>query len=90
MIDRHTKEAAMSSIKVAITLDSETLRRVDELVSERVFPSRSRAVQVAVAEKLARMEQTRLAEQCARLDPAFEQQLAEEGLGEEMDSWPAW
>lgn len=80
----------MSSVKVAITLDSETLRRVDELVSERVFPSRSRAVQVAVAEKLARMEQTRLAEQCARLDPGFEQQLAEEGLGEEMDSWPAW
>ena len=80
----------MGSVKVAITLDSETLRRVDELVSGRVFPSRSRAVQVAVAEKLARMEQTRLAEQCARLDPAFEQQLAEEGLGEEENSWPAW
>ena len=80
----------MGSVKVAITIDSETLKRVDALVAERVFPNRSRAVQAAVAEKLARLEHTRLATECAKLDPAFEQALAEEGLGEELETWPAY
>lgn len=80
----------MSSVKVAITIDSETLKRVDALVAKKVFPNRSRAVQAAVAEKLARLEHTRLATECAKLDPAFEQALAEEGLGEELESWPAY
>ncbi|NHA14167.1 CopG family ribbon-helix-helix protein [Thioalkalivibrio sp. XN279] len=80
----------MSSVKVAITIESETLKRVDALVAKKVFPNRSRAVQAAVAEKLDRMERTRLATECAKLDPAFEQALAEEGLGEELESWPAY
>jgi metal-responsive CopG/Arc/MetJ family transcriptional regulator len=80
----------MSSVKVAITIDSETLKRVDALVAKKVFPNRSRAVQAAVAEKLARLEHTRLATECAKLDPAFEQALAEEGLGEELETWPAY
>lgn len=80
----------MGSVKVAITIDSETLKRVDALVAKRVFPNRSRAVQAAVAEKLARLEHTRLATECAKLDPAFEQALAEEGLGEELETWPAY
>lgn len=80
----------MSSVKVAITIDSETLKRVDALVAKKVFPNRSRAVQAAVAEKLARLEHTRLATECAKLDPAFEQALAEEGMAEELDAWPAY
>ena len=31
------------------------------------FPSRSHAIQVAVEEKLARMDQSRLARECAKL-----------------------
>lgn len=80
----------MSSVKVAITIDSETLSRVDGLVSKKIFPSRSRAIQDAVAEKLARMERSRLAAECAKLDPKFEKSLAEEGLGRELDSWPEY
>jgi len=80
----------MSSIKVAITLDSETLKRVDSLVAKKVFPNRSRAVQSAVAEKLARIERSRLASECAKLDPKFERALAEEGLGRELDAWPEY
>ena len=80
----------MSSVKVAITLDSETLRHVDSLVMKSVFPNRSRAIQLAVAEKLARMGRTRLAEECAKLDPKFEQAMADEGLGEDLKSWPAY
>lgn len=38
----------MSSVKIAITLDRETLIRVDGLVSKSIFPNRSRAIQAAV------------------------------------------
>lgn len=80
----------MSSVKVAITLDRETLMRVDRLVSQQVFPNRSRAIQSAVSEKLTRMEHGRLAVECAKLDPKFEQTVAEEGLGQELESWPEY
>ncbi len=80
----------MGSVKVAITIDRETLGRVDSLVSRSVFPNRSRAIQAAVTEKLARMEHNRLASECAKLDPKFEKALADEGLGAELDSWPAY
>lgn len=80
----------MSSVKVAITLDRETLQRVDGLVSRRVYPNRSRAIQAAVAEKLSRLEHNRLATECAKLDPKFEKALAEEGLGQELEAWPEY
>ena len=80
----------MSSVKVAITIDSGTLERVDGLVAKRVFPNRSRAIQAAVAEKLARMERGRLAAECAKLDSKYEKALAEEGLGQELDRWPEY
>ena len=80
----------MGSVKVAITLDRETLDRVDGLVAKRVFPNRSRAIQEAVAEKLARIDRSRLAAECAKLDPDFEKALAEEGLGQELESWPEY
>ena len=80
----------MGSVKVAITLDRETLSRVDGLVSRSVFPNRSRAIQAAVAEKLARMERSRLAAECAKLDPKLEKALAEEGLGQELEAWPEY
>ncbi len=80
----------MSSVKVAITIDSGTLKRVDSLVAKKVFPNRSCAIQSAVAEKLARMERGRLASECAKLDSKFEKALAEEGLGQELDGWPAY
>ncbi|MCC7483740.1 MAG: hypothetical protein IT529_02015 [Burkholderiales bacterium] len=80
----------MSSVKVAITIDSGTLARVDGLVAKKVYPNRSRAIQSAVAEKLARMERGRLASECAKLDRKFEKALAEEGLGQELNTWPAY
>ena len=80
----------MSSVKVAITIDRDTLIRVDNLVAKSIFPNRSRAIQAAVSEKLARMELGRLAAECAKLDPKFEQALAEEGLGQELESWPEY
>jgi hypothetical protein len=39
---------------------------------------------------LRRLEQDRLAQECAKLDPAFEKALAEEGLSEDAAVWPAY
>lgn len=80
----------MSQTKVAITIEEGLLARVDALVKRKVFSNRSRAVQQAVQEKLDRLERSRLAEECAKLDPSYERALAEEGLSEELDSWPKY
>ena len=78
----------MDHTKVAITLERTTLAELDALVARKVFPNRSRAIQVAVKEKLGRMNRNRLARECAKLDPKSEQALAEEGLSEDVSSWP--
>lgn len=80
----------MSRAKVAITLEEVTLARVDRLISQHVFPNRSRAIQEAVEEKLERLERSRLAVECAKLDPVFEKALAEEGLSEDLAAWPEY
>jgi metal-responsive CopG/Arc/MetJ family transcriptional regulator len=80
----------MSRSKIAITLDEGMLDRLDRLVARRVFPNRSRAIQLAVAEKLRKLERTRLATECAKLDPKFEKALAQEGMNEELGEWPEY
>lgn len=80
----------MSTSKIAITIDSNTLNRLDLLVKSNMFPNRSRAIQEAVAEKLKRLEKTRLERECAKLNPKFEQELSEEGFETEIDEWPEY
>ncbi len=80
----------MAQAKIAVSLDEQMLLQLDGLVAEAVFPNRSQAIQVAVREKLARLEQGRLARECAKLDPAFEKTLAEEGFAEAASAWPAY
>lgn len=72
----------MARSKVAITLEEKTLRRLDSLVRQEVFPNRSQAIQAAVDEEQARLDRNRLARECAKLDPAVEKALAEEGVSE--------
>ena len=80
----------MARSKITISLDEQTLRQLDRLVAEAVFPNRSQAIQMAVQEKLAPLDRERLARECSKLDPAFEKALAEEGLAEDMSAWPAY
>lgn len=80
----------MPRAKVAISLDESTLERLDKLVERAVFSNRSQAIQEAVEEKLARMERSRLARECAKLDPTFEKALAEEGMSEDAAEWPEY
>ena len=76
--------------KVAVTLDIETLKKLDQLVRRKKFQSRSQAIQEADEEKLERVDRSRLARECAKLDPDFERSLAEEGMSGELDSWPEY
>jgi len=80
----------MNTAKIAITIREDVLEKLDRLVQSKVFPNRSKAVQQAVEEKLARIGRGRLARECAKLDPKFEQALAEEGLSGEIDEWPKY
>jgi len=86
MRNHHT---AMAKTKVALTLDSELVRHVDELVAGSRFKNRSQAVETALAEKLARLARTRLAEECAKLDPLNEQRVADQALGADA-AWPEY
>ena len=76
----------MRTTKVAVSINRRTLEKLDRLVKNQVFPNRSSAIQDAIEEKLRRLERTRLAEECAKLDPAAEQAMAEEGLKEIVGS----
>lgn len=80
----------MPRSKAATSMDESTLRRLDLLVRQRVFPSRSQGIQIAVEEKLERMDRGRPARECAKLDPAYEKALAEEGMSEDLLQWPEY
>jgi Arc/MetJ-type ribon-helix-helix transcriptional regulator len=81
---------AMPKTKVALTLDSELIDRLDELVERRRFRNRSQAVEAALADKLDRLARTRLARESAKLNPREEKRLADEGLTEDLVSWPEY
>jgi Arc/MetJ-type ribon-helix-helix transcriptional regulator len=88
MTNSHT--GVMSVAKVTISIDQSLLKRVDRLVRSHVFPNRSQVVQQALEEKIARIDSTRLARECAKLHPAEEQALADEGLAGEVAQWPEY
>ena len=74
----------MGKLKVAVTLDKRTVDRIDRLVRQGVYPNRSRTIEEAVEEKLARLNRSRLARECSKLDPTFEKALAEDALPEDL------
>lgn len=78
----------MAKTRVAISLDSQILMRVDRLVRDAHYPNRSQAIEAAVLVHLERLDGRRLAEECAKLDRAAERVLAEAGLAEGGAAWP--
>lgn len=80
----------MATTKVAVTIDTALLAELDQLVAQQVFPNRSKAFQVALADTLARRRRSRLAQECAKLDPQEEQAMAEEGMQLELTAWPQY
>ncbi len=88
-LDKHPVRVALSMAVPTGTADL-AIRQSDRLVDARLYPNRSRAIEAAVAEKADRLERRRLARECARLDPKFEQALAEEGLSKAREAWPGY
>jgi metal-responsive CopG/Arc/MetJ family transcriptional regulator len=80
----------MPKTKVALTLDADLIEQVDDLVAKQTFRSRSQAVEAALSDKLRRLARTRLAREAAKLSPAKEKRLAEEGLVDSLDAWPEY
>lgn len=80
----------MSKTKVAITIDETLVERIDRLVAERRFSSRSSAFQLAVEAQLERLDRNRLARECAKLDLGQERRLAEEGASRDLEGWPEY
>jgi Arc/MetJ-type ribon-helix-helix transcriptional regulator len=82
----------MNRATIAITFDQYILDKIDELISRHIYPNRSRAIIAAVEEKFQRLVlvESRLAQECAKLDPNEEKALAEEGLSEELNQWPKY
>ncbi len=80
----------MTMTKIAITLDPKLVAQLDQLVARQVYANRSQAIQAAIQDKLAKLNRSRLARECAKLDPHDEQALAEEGMDQELATWPAY
>jgi len=80
----------MSKTKLAITLDEDYVTEIDHLIHEHKFLNRSQAIQEAVKEKLQKITKNRLARECSKLDPTYEQAIAEEGLSEDLREWPEY
>ena len=84
----------MALTKVAVMLEQTTLVRLDELVQQKVFPTRNQAIQVAVEAVVGKLtpseKRRRYEEECAKLDPIEEQTMAEEGMSEVLQEWPKY
>jgi metal-responsive CopG/Arc/MetJ family transcriptional regulator len=80
----------MGVAKVTVSIESEVLKQLDRLVMERVFPNRSQAVDMAVKEKIARLNKSRLVRACELLDRNEEQALAEIGVSADLEEWPEY
>ena len=77
----------MPVAKLAISLDFNVLKKLNRLVDSHYFPSRSKAIQEALEEKLMKIDKSRLAAECSKLNPEEEKEYAEEGIGSEAKEW---
>ena len=78
----------MKYAKVAISIEASVLKKIDRLVKAKTFESRSQAFQKAAENTLEKVERSRLAEECAKLDKRLERKLADEGLSKDLKEWP--
>lgn len=79
----------MGRAKIAITVDEHALAEIDRLVRQGVFPNRSKAIEDALHDRIAKLHRSRLARECAKLDRREEQALAEEAYTGESE-WPEY
>ncbi|MCL4511459.1 MAG: ribbon-helix-helix domain-containing protein [Bacteroidetes bacterium] len=80
----------MPVTKIAISMDTKLLHKLDGLVQRRIFPSRSKVIQLAVEEKITKMDKSRVARESAKLRKSEEQSLSEEGSAGDFSEWPEY
>ncbi len=80
----------MSVAKIAVSIDATQLKKIDFYVKKHVFKSRSEAFRIAVNQTLEQLEHNRLARECAKLEISEEQEMADQGLAEDLDAWPEY
>jgi Arc/MetJ-type ribon-helix-helix transcriptional regulator len=80
----------MCTRKIGITLERSTLTKLDRLVRERRFRSRSAAIREAIKEMIDRISRKRLARECAKLDPIEERRMAGNGFPTDIQGWPEY
>lgn len=80
----------MPKAKVAVTLNRELLKELDDLITQGHYANRSQAIETAVAEMLRRFARTRLTRELAKIDPTEEVALAEEGMSADGAAWPEY
>ena len=76
--------------KIVIAIDEDVVKQLDYMVLQQSYKNRSHAIEEAVLEKLDRLKRSRLARECAKLEPVTEQELAEDGLQQDVDFWSAY
>jgi metal-responsive CopG/Arc/MetJ family transcriptional regulator len=79
----------MGRAKIAITVDEEALSEIDQLVRDGVYANRSKAFEAAIKDRVERLHRSRLARECAKLDPTEEQALADEVYLADSE-WPEY
>jgi metal-responsive CopG/Arc/MetJ family transcriptional regulator len=80
----------MTAAKIAISIDTSLLERVDALVRRKLFRSRSEVFQLAIGEQIDRYDEDAFARELSKLIPADEQAMADFGLHSEVAEWPAY
>jgi len=80
----------MPVTKIAISMDTKLLTKLNRLVQRRIFPNRSKMIQLAVEEKITKLDKSRLAKESAKLTKSDEQDLAEEGTAGDFSEWPEY
>jgi putative addiction module CopG family antidote len=77
----------MAVEKVAVTIDGDLLKAIDQRVAAGRFRNRSRAVQEGLRLLIEREGRPRLLAELAKLDPQEEQALANEAMTADVP-WP--
>ena len=80
----------MGKSTITITMDDALLKTVDRLVEKSVYPDRSLAIQQAVREKFRRADKDLLERELAKMDPEYEQRMADEFLPRDLSEWPEY
>ena len=80
----------MGKSTITITMDDAVLETLDRLVEDAVYPDRDLAIQDAVKHRFNRIDDAIFERELAKLDPEFEQQMAEEFLPRDLLEWPEY